>query len=146
VKDADRVTVKTPDGDEYLARVVDVADDQDLALLRAPVHVSVHLRLATESPAIGAEVYAVGSPLGLAGTVTKGIVSGLRTIAGIRFVQIDAAINPGNSGGPLITRDGVVIGVNTWKVVPDVAESIGFAVASSEVRKAFAAELQHTQH
>jgi hypothetical protein len=137
VKDAERVTVKTHDGDEYLARIVDVAGDQDLALLRAPVHVSVHLRLATESPAIGAEVYAVGSPLGLAGTVTKGIVSGLRTMAGIRFVQIDAAINPGNSGGPLITAEGVVIGVNTWKVVPGVAESIGFAVASSEVRKAF---------
>jgi hypothetical protein len=140
VAGAGKLIVKTSGGDEYLGRVVNVAEDRDLALVRAPVSGAAHLLLAGESAAIGTDVYAVGSPLGLAGTVTKGIVSGLRTLSGVRYVQLDAAINHGNSGGPLIDMKGRVVGVNTWKVSTDVAESIGFAVDAMELGKAFPTE------
>ena len=71
---------------------------------------------------------AIGSPLGLQNTVTRGIVSAVRTTGGVELIQTDAAVNPGNSGGPLLDRDGRVIGVTTLNVLRG-AESLGFAVA-----------------
>ena len=76
----------------------------------------------------GQEVLAIGSPLGLQNTVTRGIVSAVRSAGGVELIQTDAAINPGNSGGPLIDRDGRVIGVTTLKLARG-AESLGFAMA-----------------
>jgi hypothetical protein len=78
----------------------------------------------------GMEVLAIGSPLGLQNTVTRGIVSAVRRAGGVELIQTDAAINPGNSGGPLLDRDGRVIGVTTLKMSRG-AESLGFAVAIS---------------
>jgi hypothetical protein len=75
----------------------------------------------------GQEVVAIGAPLGLPSTATRGIVSAVRTADGVYLIQIDAAINPGNSGGPLLDRRGRVIGINTMGIRS--AESLGFAVA-----------------
>ena len=70
----------------------------------------------------------IGSPLGtFTDTVTRGIVSAIRDVDGVRFIQTDAAINPGNSGGPVINERGEVIGVATMKYMG--GESLGFAVA-----------------
>jgi serine protease Do len=108
----------------------------DLALLRVSGYSGPFLTLSeTDDAAVGTDVIAVGSPLGLEGTVTRGIISARRNIAGVPVVQIDAAINHGNSGGPLLTEDGRVVGVNSWKLRPDKAESLGFAVAASAARK-----------
>jgi hypothetical protein len=118
----------------YSARVLMTSSGTDLALLqvsnpnpRQPV-----LRLGSVSSARpGQEVVAVGSALGvLSNTVTRGIVSAVRSAGGVELIQTDAAINPGNSGGPLIDRDGRVIGINTMKLARG-AESIGFAVAAA---------------
>jgi hypothetical protein len=84
---------------------------------------------------VGAEVVAIGSPLGLANTVTRGIVSAMRDIDGITLIQTDAAINPGNSGGPLLDRYGRVLGVNTMKLVTHGVDSVAFAVSIQYVRK-----------
>lgn len=95
------------------------------------------LPIASELPPIGTEVLVVGSPLGLEGTATQGIVSGRdRTIpatstAAGRFsiadaIQTDAALNPGNSGGPIVTLDGTVIGVAT----ATQGENLGFGVSA----------------
>ncbi len=66
-------------------------------------------------------------------TVTRGIISGIRTSEELTLLQTDAAINPGNSGGPLIDRNGRVIGITTFKYLGDDeqvrGESLGFAVA-----------------
>ena len=63
---------------------------------------------------IGQPVIAVGSPLGLTGTVTSGVVSALeRRSTAEAMIQTDASINPGNSGGPLVDLDGRVVGINT---------------------------------
>jgi serine protease Do len=95
---------------------------------------------------IGEPVIALGSPYGLSGTVTLGIVSGLdRTMPapnGIpidNMVQTDALINPGNSGGPLVGFDGAVVGVNDQTIImPGTgATGLGFAVPADTVRSVY---------
>lgn len=112
--------------------VTSTASDADIALVHVDQPPPGHptLRLApSRSVQVGEEVLAVGSALGLLqGTVTRGIVSAVRTAGGLTMVQTDAAINPGNSGGPLINRTGAVVGITTAKM--NGAESIGFAIAT----------------
>jgi putative serine protease PepD len=123
---AGQVSVVLPDEQQLTGEVVGRDPVSDLAVVRI---VGVRgLRAATlgssASLAVGDPVVAVGSPLGLAGTVTSGIVSALdRPVeAGdgqssaddlIDAIQTDAAINPGNSGGPLVDMSGAVVGVNS---------------------------------
>jgi len=84
---------------------------------------------------VGQKVYAIGNPFGLAGTLTRGIVSYIRQVQepdGLvidEAIQTDAAINPGNSGGPLLNWHGEVIGINTM-IASSVGQSagIGFAI------------------
>jgi len=101
--------------------------DVDLALLRINSRGLQPLgRIAVfSSVRPGAEVSAVGHPLGLDYTITDGIVSAKRE--GL-FLQTTAAISPGNSGGPLVRRDGAVVGVNTMVVLPEFGQSLGFAI------------------
>ncbi len=92
------------------------------------------LNLRKELPKIGEEVYAIGHPLGLQYSFTRGIVSQIRTGGGTTYIQTDAAINPGNSGGPLLDNRGRVVGINTLKIIN--GENIGFAIASTDLLKA----------
>ena len=97
----------------------------DLAVLKVDVANATVAQLGDSAAlAVGDPVIAIGSPLGLAGTVTTGIVSakdrpvrlqggGSDTDAVIDAVQTDAAVNPGNSGGPLVDASGAVVGINT---------------------------------
>lgn len=97
----------------------------DLAVLKADIAGATVAQLGDSAAlAVGDPVIAIGSPLGLAGTVTTGIVSakdrpvrlqggGSDTDAVIDAVQTDAAVNPGNSGGPLVDSSGAVVGINT---------------------------------
>jgi len=97
----------------------------DLAVIKVDVSNATVAQLGdSASLAVGDPVIAIGSPLGLAGTVTTGIVSakdrpvrlqggGSDTDAVIDAVQTDAAVNPGNSGGPLVDASGAVVGINT---------------------------------
>lgn len=108
--------------------------EADLALVRlepdAPPFPVLPLRAAATLKA-GEEVVAVGSPLGLDHTVTRGIVSGLRRMGSVTIVQTDAALNPGNSGGPLVDTTGRVVGV-VWAGRRDAA-LIGLAVAADHL-------------
>jgi serine protease Do len=94
----------------------------------------------------GETVYAVGTPYGLARTVTRGIISnnnrpfsdpegvdGYETGDFNTWLQTDAAINPGNSGGPLVTEDGRIVGINSRAYIG--AENLGFAVPSRVARR-----------
>jgi len=96
---------------------------------------------------IGEEVIAIGNPLGLDQTVTRGIVSGLNRILpetplslSEPLIQTDAPINPGNSGGPLLNRCGEVIGINS-AIIPN-AQNIGFAIPSNLLKTVTAALLK----
>jgi S1-C subfamily serine protease len=124
------VTVRLASGQTLQGRVERSSADLDLAVVRAAARPETNqiLQLGSAGPVRpGQEVIAIGSPLGLQNTVTRGIVSAVRTAGGVELIQTDAAINPGNSGGPLLDRDGRVIGVTTLKVMRG-AESLGFAV------------------
>jgi hypothetical protein len=119
------------------ARVDTESSSIDLAILKVdmPDLDQVALPLAMPSDVhVGGEVVAIGSPLGLANTVTRGVVSSMRDIDGVRMIQTDAAINPGNSGGPLLDRYGRVLGVNTMKLSARGVESMAFAVSVQYVR------------
>ncbi|MGQ0735282.1 MAG: S1C family serine protease [Acidobacteriota bacterium] len=125
------VTVRMTNGQTSQARVEKTASSVDLAVIRISAPLASHpLSLdADREVRPGQEVLAIGSPLGLQNTVTRGIVSAIRELGGVELIQTDAAINPGNSGGPLLARDGRVIGIATLKVARG-AEAIGFAVAA----------------
>jgi S1-C subfamily serine protease len=129
---ATEVVVRRDDGTTTTARVVAASPAVDIAVLKvaAPVSTQVVLPLgAVARVRSGQEVFAVGSPLGvLQNSVTRGIVSAIRELAGVTVVQTDAAINPGNSGGPLINRQGEVVGVTTLRI--DAREGLSFAVAA----------------
>ena len=105
----------------------------DLAVLHVvnPSPTQQVLQLGSVGQArVGEEVIAVGSALGvLSNTVTRGIVSAVRQVGQVTLIQTDAAINPGNSGGPLISRSGLVIGINSLRVAQQTAEGVAFAVA-----------------
>jgi putative serine protease PepD len=137
------VTVETSDGRRFGARVVGREPGSDLAVLRVPASAGLPpLPLAKpNSTRVGEPVLAVGSPLGLAGTVTAGIVSALDRQVRIgngrhTAVQTDASINPGNSGGPLVNARGEVVGVNTAIATIDGIGSIGigFAIPIDQVQ------------
>lgn len=128
------IVVKTSQGRPYLGQVLAEDTKRDLAILSTNTPECSKLTFEETNPSVGTEVFAVGNPLGLQGTVTKGIVSAIRTID-VKYIQIDAGLNPGNSGGPLVNKDGKVLGVSTFKLKG--YEGLNFAVASSEVRAAF---------
>ncbi|HUD12333.1 MAG TPA: trypsin-like peptidase domain-containing protein [Terracidiphilus sp.] len=124
----------------YAAKVVGTDRVHDLALLQIDAPNLEPVILADSSQlAVGQKVYAIGNPFGLAGTMTRGIISSIRTLPSARgsesgsiedAIQTDAAINPGNSGGPLLNSHGEVIGINTMIASNGAEQSsgIGFAI------------------
>ena len=143
VEGASKIIVRTRSKETFLATVRKLSIPDDLALLSVRGVQQDGLILASgDTTEVGMDVIAIGSPLGLEGTVTRGIVSALRRLDNIPLLQIDAAISPGNSGGPLVTEDGTVIGVNTLKISAKSAESIGFAISAGHVRSVFGALLK----
>src|SRR5207244_11629700 len=126
------VTIRRPDGATQPARVDATAPELDIAVVRVsnPDAAQATLPLGSAMRArAGQEVIALGTPLGLQNTVTRGIVSAVRQVGAVTLVQTDAAINPGNSGGPLLDRSGEVIGIPTKGMRSSVAQGLSFAVA-----------------
>jgi S1-C subfamily serine protease len=121
----------------YSAKVVGTDRVHDLALLQIDAPNLEPVILADSSELnVGQKVYAIGNPFGLAGTMTRGIISAIRPIRSADgapiedAIQTDAAINPGNSGGPLLNSHGEVIGINTMIASngADQSSGIGFAI------------------
>jgi putative serine protease PepD len=145
VDGAQKVTVAFENGTEVDATVVGSDTSTDVAVLKlasVPAGVEPLEAGSTTSLELGDPVVAIGSPLGLQGTVTAGIVSGLHrdidapdgfTIDGA--VQTDAALNHGNSGGPLLDLDGRVVGMNA-QIASDTGANtgIGYAIPIETVR------------
>jgi len=126
------VTIRRPDGTTTPARVDTTAAEFDIAILRIsnadPNQPTLAMGSGMQARA-GQEVIALGTPLGLQNTVTRGIVSAVRAVNGVTLVQTDAAINPGNSGGPLVDRSGSVIAIATMGMRSAVAQGLSFGVA-----------------
>lgn len=112
---AKHATLITNSGIKIDADVLSSDKARDVALLKLNHVRLLPLHLDLKKPALAQTVYAIGSPLNesLSGSVTKGIISSIRTVDGYEWLQSDVAINPGNSGGPLINESGSVIGIST---------------------------------
>jgi len=137
VAEANRgIEVQLSNKHRYTARVIGSDRVHDLALLQIDAPNLQPVTLADSANLqVGQKVYAIGNPFGLSGTMTRGIISSIRSIRGAEgapiedAIQTDAAINPGNSGGPLLNSRGEVIGINTMILSnSDQSAGIGFAI------------------
>src|SRR3989449_3619806 len=136
IAEARTVEVTLHNRKKYRATVVGTDRSHDLAVIqiKAP-DLSPMVLGDSRNLQVGQKVYAIGNPFGLSGTMTRGIVSSIRSVQepdGMTIdeaIQTDAAINPGNSGGPLLNWHGEVIGINTM-IASSVGQSagIGFAI------------------
>jgi len=140
INDASRISVRLQSGEEYLAKVIGTDEETDLAVLKIEAGKDLPTVKLGDSDAIqvGDWVLAIGSPFGLAQTVTAGIISQTRretpyATSFQKFIQTDAAINRGNSGGPLVNMNGDVIGINS-QIASTTGDynGIGFALPSKE--------------
>jgi putative serine protease PepD len=126
-----RQTVDVVQADRTLKGVVVRTDrTDDLAVIHVQERLAP-LKPAAARPRLGTSVMVVGSPLGLDGSISIGLVSGFRSIEGSDYVQFSAPISPGNSGGPVVDSQGQVIGVASGKFVGDGVEALGFAIPVS---------------
>ena len=138
------VNVTVRDSATYEGTVLGVNDVRDLAVVRICCGSFQSLTFGdVDSLEAGTEIVAIGYALDIEGpaTVTKGIVSAVRfnRSYGAQVIQTDAPINPGNSGGPLLSLDGKVLGINTFKLVETDVEGVGFAISALSVQESLPA-------
>ena len=147
------INVKLANGKNYEAKLVGRDIPYDLAVIKINVTDAPALQLGnSDEVQVGDGVIAIGSPLGLTGTVTSGIISaknrpvtsgsGTRESSFINAIQTDAAINPGNSGGPLVDLSGAVVGINSAIATTGSgfggqsgSIGLGFAIPINQARK-----------
>ena len=147
------IQVKLANGKNYDAELVGRDVSYDLAVIKIAVTDAPALQLGdSDKIQVGDGVIAIGSPLGLIGTVTSGIISaknrpvtsgsGTRESSFINALQTDAAINPGNSGGPLVDLSGAVVGINSAIATTGSgfggqsgSIGLGFAIPINQARK-----------
>ena len=151
VFDRQAVSVTLDDGRRLPAALLGADPIYDLAVLRIvdPHGAAAKAELGdSDRVRIGEEVVAIGNPMALEQTLTRGVVSGINRFAGespfslvLPLIQTDASINPGNSGGPLFNRCGEAIGITTLMAAD--AQNIGFAVPINIARECVPQLLRH---
>lgn len=135
VQDAQRVDIKLQNGDSYEVMAVPATDrPKDIAILRIAGFELPTLSMGNSGDVrVGDRVVVIGNALGtLEGTVTSGVLSGIRESEGYKLFQMDAAVSKGNSGGPVLNQEGEVIGVTVAKI--EAGESLNFAIPINYVR------------
>lgn len=151
IQDTEKLYVNYQKDEWSSAEVVGYDKYTDIAVLRpdSSPEYAEPLPLADTNPNRGQSVYAIGTPNGLEGTLTSGIVSGVErsteTASGFSIpdvVQTDAALNPGNSGGPLVNSNGVVVGVNRARE----GENIGYAISARLTEKVANSIIKSGEH
>ena len=141
VADAEKITVKLQDEREFEGRVIGKDPKTDVAVVKINAKDLPVVSLGdSDRLQVGEWVVALGSPFGLANTITAGIVSAKGRWIGAgpydNFIQTDASINPGNSGGPLVDLRGEVVGMNTAIFSRAGANiGIGFAIPINLVKE-----------
>lgn len=135
----DMIVVTLYDGRRYNAQVMGSDELTDIAVIKIDEKGLVPAQFGNSAQVLlGEEVYAIGNPAGLDGSISKGIVSGLdRKLTSydyVRCIQVDAAVNPGNSGGALVNSWGQVIGIISSKLSSDSYDGIGFAICINDAK------------
>src|ERR1700761_1346662 len=143
IQNAQQVEVTLSDKHKYKAQVVLQDKSHDLALLQITAsNLTPAVLSESKDLQLGQNVYAIGNPFGLNGTMTTGIISSIRSVQEPqgptidKALQTDAAINPGNSGGPLLNSRGEVIGMNTLIATGGAEQNsgIGFAIPIDTIK------------
>ncbi len=136
IKDAHSAIVKLSNGAFFLVNSVVASDpDKDLAIIKVTGRNLPFLQIGdVGSLHVGDHVVAIGSPLGLEGTASDGIVSALRDGAKAKWIQTTAPVSHGNSGGPLLDMSDHVVGVITWGVNLQVGQNLNFAAPADEIK------------
>lgn len=143
IANAQNIEVSVAGNRKYQAKVILQDRGHDIALLQIKADNLTPVVLASSrNLQVGQNVYAIGNPFGLSGTMTSGIISSIRSVrepGGTLIenaIQTDAPINPGNSGGPLLNSQGQVIGMNTLIASNGAAQSagIGFAIPVDTIK------------
>ncbi len=147
IKDAHSAIVKLSNGAFFPVTGVLASDsDKDLAIVKVVGKNLPFLSLGElEKVQVGEHVVAIGSPLGLEGTVSDGVVSAVRDVSGKKWIQTTAPASHGNSGGPLLDMNNNVIGVITLGVNPELGQNLNFAVPCSEVAAMLISARQQAQ-
>lgn len=115
------------------AKVIKAAPDYDLAIIQTNKQFPYLPIDSTLSDKVGSKIYTIGNPRGLEGTISEGILSGVRNDEDVDYLQITAPISPGNSGGPVINKMGKVIGVSTFTVRN--SQNLNFAMPIKYITK-----------
>lgn len=133
IKGASKIVVTTSDKKQYeITHILGYDETLDLAILE--LNIDHDYLIQDQNIAGGEDIYTFGSPLGLSGTMTKGMVStASRVLDSVEYIQIDASISHGNSGGPLVNEYGEVVGVNTMYI--DGGQNLNFAISIKELQK-----------
>src|SRR6201996_217173 len=143
IQNAQKVEVTLSDKRKVKAQVILQDKAHDMALLQIDAsNLTPAVLSESRDLQVGQNVYAIGNPFGLNGTMTTGIISSIRSVSEPQgatienAVQTDAAINPGNSGGPLLNSRGEVIGMNTLIATGGAEQSsgIGFAIPVDTIK------------
>ncbi len=135
IRDMKTASVQLAGGEVFDSVSVRAVDERrDLAVVQIAGFDLHALELGnSDALVVGEPLVIVGSPRGLEGTVTAGILSSVRDSGeGFKVLQTDAAVNPGNSGGPLVNSKGQVVGVVSFKLL--AAEGLNFAIPANYVR------------
>ena len=135
IKDAHSAIVKLSNGAFFpVTGVLATDSDEDLAIIKVNGKNLTFLRLGDINKLnVGDHVVAIGSPLGLEGTVSDGIVSAIRDVGDRKWIQTTAPVSHGNSGGPLLDVGNEVVGVITWGVNLQLGQNLNFAIPCNEI-------------
>lgn len=120
-----RVLIVTSDA-QFQGEIVRLDAQRDVALIKAGGTTDYPLKISTTEVRIGEQIYAVGTPLSeeLSFSVTRGIISGKRSVNGLPLLQTDAAINLGNSGGPVLNENGDVVAISVSGIFSESGGSL----------------------
>ena len=114
-------------------KILNFARKYDLVTIQTTFTSTPAVLLAdSDTAAVGQDIIVLGSPQGLEGTVSTGIIGGLRILAGVRYLQITAPISPGSSGGPVFNSQGRVIGIST--ATSSKGQNLNFALPANLLR------------
>lgn len=123
-----KAIIKTVEGKKGdILEIINYDPELDLLIAKTSLKNTTPIPLwDSDTITVGEEIVAIGNPAGLEGTVSKGIISGVRKVGGFKFIQITAPISPGSSGGPVFNSLGHVIGVATAYL--DIGQNLNFAM------------------